>query len=151
MIWCSFNTRLLRVRAEDHCNPCLHIKDRPDIWPAINRVAGCHLPRCLACGLRFCQMGIMRPQDAFQEASEAPKLQGQACGQNILKKCYIFPIIIYQSLLCLPYTYVCCLMSTKRFHKAFFKRAISHLTNKVTAFDPDTFRSWWHSCLTFKF
>lgn len=63
---------LLRARAEDRCGPCLHIKDRPHIWPAISRVAACHLPRCLACGHRFCQTGIMRLQDAFQEASEAP-------------------------------------------------------------------------------
>lgn len=73
MIRCPFYTRLLRGRAEDLCNPRLHIKDRPDIWTAISRVAGCHLPRCLACGLQLCQMGIMRPQDAFQEAPGAPK------------------------------------------------------------------------------
>lgn len=115
MIWCPFNTRLLRVRAEDHGNPCLHIKDRPDIWPAISRVAVCHLPRCLACGLQACQMGIMRPQDTFQGASEAPELQGQACSHflNMFRILYNnVPILLY-----LQHAYVCCSMSIQRFHK----------------------------------
>lgn len=70
------------MSAENHSNPCLHIKDRQDIWLAISRVAGCHLPRCLACGVQLCQMGIKGPQDAFQEASEVPKRQGQTCSHS---------------------------------------------------------------------
>lgn len=45
------------VRVEDRGNPCLHIKEWRDIWPAISRVAARHLPRCLPCGLRRCHMG----------------------------------------------------------------------------------------------
>lgn len=92
------------MRAEDYCNPSLQIKDSPDIWPAINRVAGCHLPRCLACGLQVCQMGIMSPQDTFQAASEASKLQGQAV--NNIK--HLFNIVFHsrQSFSSLPEVYL---------------------------------------------
>lgn len=126
------------MRAEGHCNPCLHIKDRRDIWPAISRVAGCHLPRCLACGLQCCQMGIMRLQDAFQEASEAPKLQGQ---NNFFFKSYTFSIIIYQSFYICHTEYASCSMSSWRFYKALFKRPIAHFAEKVIALAPETFRS----------
>lgn len=57
--------QLLRVKAEEQRNPCLHIKDWRDVWPAISPVAGRHPARCLACGPRGCQMGIVRVRGWF--------------------------------------------------------------------------------------
>lgn len=67
------NSRLSVVRAEDHCNPCLNFKDTREIWPTISRGAGRHLPRCLACVLQPCQMGIVKPQEVLWEVSALPK------------------------------------------------------------------------------
>jgi len=137
------NTRLFRVRAEDHCNPCLHIKGRQEILPAITLVAECHLSRCLACGLQLCQMGIMRLQDILLETAEAPKWQKQALLLAFIDSDRIF--------ICSIYFAVCMLLNKcfRSFDGTFLKTSFSHLVNKVIEFAPDTFRSKLRNCLTF--